>query len=144
MSRDEFHLFLTYSYLFGNKRVKSKLSISRVFLMSELEFNLCNATRAIINVHRLCISCIVSIRGKRGVYFPRNGTYCFLRIWIMHTVDIGPAPWHAAVWQGWHIECVWFYPRRRCMMTARLACISALVCRDISVKDNNLYYGMLY
>jgi len=33
MSRDEFHLFLTYSYLFGNKHVKSKLSISRVFLM---------------------------------------------------------------------------------------------------------------
>src|ERR1700735_629044 len=33
MSPDEFHLFLTYSYLFGNKRVKSKLSISQVFLM---------------------------------------------------------------------------------------------------------------
>ena len=33
MSLDEFHLFPTYSYLFGNKRVKSKLSISRVFLM---------------------------------------------------------------------------------------------------------------
>ena len=30
MSWDEFHLFSTY---FGNKRVKSKLSISRVFLM---------------------------------------------------------------------------------------------------------------
>src|ERR1700693_3955201 len=34
MSPDEFHLFSTYSYLFGNKRVKSKLSISWVFLMS--------------------------------------------------------------------------------------------------------------
>ena len=33
MSQDEFHLFLTYSYLFGNKHVKSKLSISQVFLM---------------------------------------------------------------------------------------------------------------
>ena len=33
MSPDEFHLFLTYSYLFGNKHVKSKLNISRVFLM---------------------------------------------------------------------------------------------------------------
>jgi len=33
MSRDEFHLFSTYSYLFGNKHIKSKLSISRVFLM---------------------------------------------------------------------------------------------------------------
>jgi hypothetical protein len=33
MSLDEFHLFLTYSYLFGNKRVNSKLSISRVLLM---------------------------------------------------------------------------------------------------------------
>src|ERR1700691_114217 len=33
MSPDEFHLFSTYSYLFGNKRVKSNLSTSRVFLM---------------------------------------------------------------------------------------------------------------
>ena len=33
MSWDEFHLFSTYLYLFGDKRVKSKLSISRVFLM---------------------------------------------------------------------------------------------------------------
>ena len=32
MSSDEFHLFSTYSYLFGNKPVKSKLSISPVFL----------------------------------------------------------------------------------------------------------------
>jgi len=36
MSWDEFHLFLTYLYLFGNKHVKSKLSISRVFLMYEM------------------------------------------------------------------------------------------------------------
>ena len=36
MSLDEFHLFSTYSYLFGNKHTKSKLSISRVFLMYEL------------------------------------------------------------------------------------------------------------
>jgi len=25
------------------------------------------------------------------VYCPINGTYCFLRIWVMHTADIGPA-----------------------------------------------------
>src|ERR1700729_1480187 len=37
MFPDEFHLFSTYLYLFGNKRVKSKLSISRVFLMSLMD-----------------------------------------------------------------------------------------------------------
>jgi hypothetical protein len=36
MSRDEFHLFSTYSYLCSNKHVKSKLSISWVFLMNLL------------------------------------------------------------------------------------------------------------
>jgi hypothetical protein len=41
MSRDEFHLFSTYSYLFGNKHVKSKLSISRVFLMYEFIEAMC-------------------------------------------------------------------------------------------------------
>ena len=33
MSSDEFDLFSAYSYLFGNKRVKSKLSNFLVFLM---------------------------------------------------------------------------------------------------------------
>ena len=33
MSPDEFDLFLTYLYLFGNKRVKYKLSFFRLFLM---------------------------------------------------------------------------------------------------------------
>jgi hypothetical protein len=33
MSLDEFHLFSTYSYLFGNKLIKSKLSISQDFLI---------------------------------------------------------------------------------------------------------------
>src|ERR1700734_1794300 len=33
MSPDKFDLFSTYLYLFGNKCVKSKLSISQVFLM---------------------------------------------------------------------------------------------------------------
>ena len=33
MFPDEFHLFSTYLYLFGDKCVKSKLSISWVFLM---------------------------------------------------------------------------------------------------------------
>jgi hypothetical protein len=35
MSSDEFDLFLAYSYLFGNKHVKSKLSIFLVFLMHQ-------------------------------------------------------------------------------------------------------------
>jgi hypothetical protein len=34
MSPDEFDLFLTYLYLFGNKRVKYKLSFFRIFLMT--------------------------------------------------------------------------------------------------------------
>ena len=33
MSPDEFDLFSTYLYLFGNKRVKYKLSFFRIFLM---------------------------------------------------------------------------------------------------------------
>jgi hypothetical protein len=41
MSPDEFDLFSTYLYLFGNKRVKYKLSFFRVFLMLELMYILC-------------------------------------------------------------------------------------------------------
>jgi hypothetical protein len=37
MSPDEFDLFLTYLYLFGNKRVKYKLSFFWVFLMYDTE-----------------------------------------------------------------------------------------------------------
>ena len=33
MSLDEFYLFSTYLYLFGNKHIKSKLHIFTVFLM---------------------------------------------------------------------------------------------------------------
>ena len=33
MSPDEFDLFSTYLYLFGNKHVKFKLSFFRIFLM---------------------------------------------------------------------------------------------------------------
>jgi hypothetical protein len=36
MSSDEFHLFSTYLYLFGNKCVKSKLSIFLIFLMNKI------------------------------------------------------------------------------------------------------------
>jgi len=37
MSLDEFDLFLTYLYLFGNKRVKYKLSFFWLFLMQKGE-----------------------------------------------------------------------------------------------------------
>ena len=67
MSPDEFHLFSTYSYLFGNKRVKSKLSISRVFLM-------CWLFLWRLTVNRTCRACprmfsyvdgLVLVRGWR-------------------------------------------------------------------------------
>jgi hypothetical protein len=54
MSRDEFHLFLTYSYLFGNKHVKSKLSISRVFLMYYMHVSPCDK-----NVHKQEVRIII-------------------------------------------------------------------------------------
>src|SRR6202044_398104 len=55
MSPDEFDLFSTYSYLFGNKRVKSKLSISRVFLMGRLATSF--ETRILI---RMCPNAVSS------------------------------------------------------------------------------------
>jgi hypothetical protein len=70
---DEFHLFSTYLYLFGNKRVKSKLSISRVFLMPHT-YPQTFVLGAYVSFDGTHVSCAMGRRNKsEQIYQPTTG-----------------------------------------------------------------------